>query len=238
MTNNQRVYLQNSYIIHRRPYRETSVLLDVFSEDYGKISLIARGIRSHKSKLAGILQPFKLLRLSWCGRSNLQSLTAAELILPDIHLQGKSLFCGFYVNELINGFLHRYDPHPELFAFYSATLLALAKCDNLEIALRYFELALLDQVGYGLQLDYEIDSGAEIDADSFYRYVVGQGPVLTSSGINAIHGGTLIELRQQKLKNYRALAESKTLMRRVIDFHLNGAILKSRSLFGSNKKPS
>ncbi len=236
MTENQRVYLQNSYIIHHRPYRESSVILDVFSGDYGKISLIARGVRSNKSKLAGILQPFKLLRLSWSGRSNLQLLTAAELILPDVHLQGKSLFCGFYVNELINRFLHQHDPHPELFAFYSATLLALAKCDNLETALRYFELALMDQVGFGLQLDYEIDSGAEIDADSLYGYVVGQGPVLTRSNTNAIHGGTLIELRQHDLKSDTALAEAKRLMRKVIDFHLSGAILRSRSLFGSNKK--
>ncbi len=236
MSENQRVYLQNSFIVHRRPYRETSVLLDVFSSEYGKISLIAKGVRQQKSRMAGILQPFKLLRLSWSGRSDLQLLTGAELVMPDIDLKGKPLFCGFYLNELINLFLHRHDPHPELFAFYSATLLTLAECNGVEKALRYFELTLMDQVGYGLQLEYEVGTGAKINASDLYRYVIGQGPILTSSKVDTIHGVTLIELRQRNLQNQTALVEAKRLMRKVIDFHLNGKLLNSRSLFSHNLK--
>lgn len=231
MSENQRVNLENAYIVHRRPYRETSLLLDVFSSEYGKISLIAKGIRKQKSWMVGILQPFKLLRLSWIGRSDLHLLTGAELVLPDINLQGKPLFCGFYVNELVNLFLHRHDPHPELFAFYSATLLTLAESNDVEKALRYFELTLMDQVGYGLQLDYEVRTGAEINAKDQYRYAIGQGPILACSDIDTIHGATLIEMRQRKLQNQTALIESKRLMRKVIDFHLDGKVLKSRSLF-------
>ncbi len=233
MAENQRIYLQNSFIIHSRSYRETSLLLDVFSRDYGKVALIAKGIRKRKTKLAGVLQPFNLLRLSWSGRSELQTMTEAELVLPSLQIRGKSLFCGFYLNELIDRFLHRHDPHPDLFAFYSAALLDLANGVDIEKVLRCFELALLDEVGYGLQLDRDPESGHEVEAESLYVYVVGQGPILSEPTHNVVHGDTLIELRQRKLKSARALAEAKRLMRSIIDFHLNGAVLQSRSLFGS-----
>lgn len=238
MLENQRIYLQNSFIIHSRSYRETSLLLDVFSRDYGKVALIAKGVRKRKTKLAGVLQPFNLLRLSWSGRYELQTMIEAELVLPSIQLQGKSLFCGFYLNELINRFLHRHDPHPDLFAFYSAALLALAGAVDVDVekVLRCFELALLDEVGYGLQLDRDPESGQAIEPNSLYVYVVGQGPVLSNSTDNLVHGDTLIELRQRTLKSARALAEAKKLMRSIIDFYLNGSVLKSRSLFASKSK--
>ena len=235
MPENQRIYLQNAFIIHGRSYRETSLLLEVFSQDYGKVSLIAKGIRKNKSKLAGILQPFNLLRLSWSGRSELQTLIEAEPVLPSIQLQGKALYCGFYLNELIDLFLHRHDPHPDLFTYYSAALLELAENTDVEKILRCFELALLDEAGYGLQLDHDPQSGCRIEPESTYTYAIGQGPIRSKSTHTSIHGDTLIALHNRKLESSRALVESKRLMRSIIDFYLNGTVLKSRSLFSSKK---
>ncbi len=234
MPDSKRVLLQSAFVIHRRPYRETSVLMEVFSRDYGKVSLLAKGVRKAKSAMSAVLQPFSPLRLSWMGRSQLQTLTAAEIIPPAIQLGGRSLYCGFYLNELLVRFLHHHDPHKNLFSYYAATLLNLRDEEQMERCLRYFEVSLLEEVGFGLQLDVELDSGCCIEPGKLYNYLIGQGPVEVKSAKNAIHGATLIGLRERNLVDKLTLREAKQLMRTVIDSHLNGKPLLSRSLFQSN----
>src|SRR4029079_13195722 len=120
-----RVLLQPAFILHHRPFRETSVLLDVFSEEHGRISLVAKGVRTHRSKLKALLQPFVPLLASWQGKNELMNLVSVEANGPPFQLCGDCLLSGFYVNELLVRLLQKQDPHPRLFSYYVSTLHAL-----------------------------------------------------------------------------------------------------------------
>jgi DNA repair protein RecO (recombination protein O) len=227
-----RVLLTQAVVLHRRAYRETSLLLDVCSADHGRLRLLAKGVKRGKSPLAHLLQPFVMLRLSWAGRGELPVLTAAEPAGPGLSLDGTALFCGFYINELLLNLLPSHDPHPEVFRLYLETLRQLGSEASQEKVLRYFEAALLEEVGYGLSLDREAQ-GREIDPAKLYAYVVDEGPVAAeaAAAADAIHGATLLGLKRRNLENPEALQEAKRLMRRVVHHYLNGRTLKSRELF-------
>ena len=136
------VYLQPAFILQQRKFKETSLILDVLTRDFGRVSLLAKGVRKAKSKTAGLLQPFIPLAVSYLGKTELKTLTHVEIIPPFIQLQGLALYCGFYVNELVGCFLHQYDPHPEVFAYYGECLSSLSDSSKIEAALRIFELDL------------------------------------------------------------------------------------------------
>lgn len=236
MNERVQVLLQDGFVLHYKLYRETSLILEIFTRDFGKLSVIAKGARRARSKFSGLLQPFRLLKLSWCGKSDLCTLTDAEIVPPLIHLSSNALYCGFYLNELLNRFLHRNDPDDQLFSVYGQTLSLLASGNSIEQPLRIFELVLLDQVGYGLQIEYEMENGKRIDPDKRYKYIIEKGPVEVKSGKDMVRGSTLIGLQDFKFVDSIALYEAKRLLRRVIDFHLGGKPLISRSLFGVQKK--
>lgn len=228
-----RVSAQPAYLIHTRAYRETSLIIDAFSEDFGKVSLIAKGVRKKNSATVAHLQPFRELSLSWQGRSELQTLTAVECIKPAEKLSGKAVFCGFYLNELLTFLLAKHDPLPDLYLYYKSSLESLRCSESQELALRYFELKLLEEIGYGLCLNSELGTGEAIVADQLYRYHPEEGAVLLNSGERsvAIHGGTLLDLHNRALTSPRSLFESKKLMRSIIQHRLGGRSLKSRELF-------
>ncbi len=232
MNERVQILLRDGFVLHYKLYRETSLILEIFTQEFGKLSVIAKGARKAKSKFSGLLQPFRMLKLSWCGKSELSTLTDAEIVPPVIHLSGNALYCGFYLNELLNRFLHRHDPHDQLFPVYGQTLSLLASGNSLEQPLRIFELVLLAEVGYGLQIEYETENGKPIDPDKRYKYIIEKGPVEVKSGIDSIQGSTLIGMQGYQFADSSALLESKRLLRRVIDFHLGGKPLMSRSLFG------
>lgn len=240
MNQNQRISLQSAFVLHSRPYREGSLLLDVFSYDYGKIALVAKGVRRKHSNLSAILQPFNPVRVSWSGKTDLYTLTAAESIPPGIALHGRNLYCGLYLNELLNYFLHRHDPHKDLFSHYAATLVKLSGPNDAEETLRYFELALLDEIGFGLEIEEDSENGEAIRSDRRYHYRIGQGLVASGSPDEGIAGSTLISLAQRTLKGSVQLSECKKMMRAIIDHHLAGKPLRSRSLFTAKitKNPS
>ncbi len=125
--NTTRVSLQPAYVLHHRPYRDSSLLLEIFTPDHGRVGLVARGARSPKSRLYGVLQPFQPLLISWVGRGELATLSGAEANGPPQRLQGKSVISGFYINELLLRLLHRHDPHAALFDGYARTLPLLAQ---------------------------------------------------------------------------------------------------------------
>ncbi len=227
----QRISLQSAFVLHSRPYRESSLLLDVFSCDYGKIALLAKGARRNRSRLSAILQPFIPLSLSWCGKTDLQTLTGAEPIPPGILLQGRRLYCGLYLNELLSYFLHRHDAHRNLFSHYAATLVALAGEDEAEKTLRYFELALLEEIGFGLQIEHDAEHGDSIRPNRRYEYRIGLGVVESNTSFRGIAGSTLINLARRSLDGPVELSESKRMMRAIIDHHLAGKTLRSRLLF-------
>lgn len=220
-----KVYLQPAFVLHAQKYRESSLILDVLTEDFGRMSLLAKGIKKPKARAAAILQPFIPLRVSFTGRSELKTLTQSELLRAYQPLQGMALYCGFYINELLQNFLFKHDPHPEIFAAYERCLASLGENGDLELPLRIFEIALLRYSGYGLQLDYAVNSGAPIDAEKRYGYYAEHGAVEDDCG--AFSGKTLLALRTNNLIEAEP-AETKKLLRLVIAHHLHKP-LKSRA---------
>ena len=133
------VYLQPAVVLQHAPYRETSVLLEMFTRDYGTISVLARGVRKEKSKIAGLLQPFMLLKISYSDKNELKTLTQVEFV-NSFSLLRLALYCGFYVNELLQKFLHKEDPYPELFNRYLRCLQELALADKIRRHEKFFWL--------------------------------------------------------------------------------------------------
>ncbi|MEP5568378.1 MAG: DNA repair protein RecO, partial [Halioglobus sp.] len=149
-----RVSLQPTYILHSRPYRDTSLILEVLCAEHGRISLVSKGARRRTKggSNAALLQPFVPLLLSFSGRSEMKTLTHVEAAGVAPQLRGERLFSGMYMNELLMRLLHRHDPHPQLFAAYGAALGELADAAPVEATLRRFELGLLEELGYGFSL--------------------------------------------------------------------------------------
>lgn len=232
MSTARRVQQQPAYLLHHRPFRDSSLLLDVFSRDHGKLALVARGARGSKSRLRGVLRPFMPLRISWLLRSDLGTLTGAELDGPPLTLDGDALLSGYYVNELILKFLHRHDPQPELFSAYGQTIAHLAAAADPMPALRNFEIELLRIVGYALNLDHEANSDSDLDATARYEYRVEQGPVKVSreSGPMVFGGAELLGIREHRFDDRAILRAASRLLRSVITHHLGGAELKSRKV--------
>jgi DNA repair protein RecO (recombination protein O) len=225
--NESTVYLQPAFILKHKKYRETSLIIDVLTYDFGVVSILARGVRKKKSTLAGLLVPFTALKLSFVGKNDLKILTHAELNSLDFDLKGLALYCGFYINELVSSLLHKHDPHPELYQQYSSCLSSLNHSSKeIEVILRFFELDLIEYLGYGISLDYDAQSNATIKKAEKYIFSDGLGMVESSAGY--ISGGTLFALKERSRLSKQALYEAKQLMRQVISLHLQGKVLKSR----------
>jgi DNA repair protein RecO (recombination protein O) len=227
MTSNA-VFLQPAFILQQRKYRETSFIIDALTRDFGRVSLLAKGVRKTKSQTAGLLQPFRPLNLSYFGKSELKTLSNVEMIKPYDQLQGLALYCGFYVNELITCFLHKYDPHPEVFELYETCLSCLFEPSKIEMSLRIFELDLMAIVGYGLQLDYDCFNNKAVHSLANYHYNEEQGPIESQEGLYS--GKTLLALKSRALNDSQTLHEAKILMRAVISVYLQGKPLKSRTV--------
>ncbi len=234
-----RVNLQPAYVIHTRAFRDTSLIVEVFTPEFGRMSLLARGAKSGKAKKSLILQPFRMLQVSWTGRGELPLLSAVEEAGSFIRLQGMALACGYYINELIYYLVPRYEPAAHLFARYWPVLEWINTEDQRDIALRLFEFTLLEQIGYAPQLDHDIETGLPIDTDKTYRYRIPEGPVLAElagkSGVE-IGGQTLIDLQAGDYANPATARQVRDLMRSLVHFHLDGRELLSRSLFSSFSK--
>ncbi|MGD8801781.1 MAG: DNA repair protein RecO, partial [Gammaproteobacteria bacterium] len=171
------VNAEPAYILHKRPYRETSQILEIFSRNHGRLSLISKGSRSPRSRTSGILQPVRPLLLSWYGRGELPGLRGVDVadVRPP-QLSGKALMSAMYLNELLVILLHRNDVHEALFGEYHETLYALQQAEQLEVVLRNFEKNLLEQIGFGLNLVRDADSGEPVMADRHYAYYLEHGP--------------------------------------------------------------
>lgn len=225
------VLLQPAFILQQRNYRETSLLMDVFTRDFGRLSILAKGVRKAKSRTAGLLQPFVALSISYFGKGELKTLTAVELAQPVIKLTGLAVYCGFYMNELLSCFVHPHDPHPELFNHYQTGLRRLAEGSAIEAALRNFELDLFDNAGYGLQLDYDAHQQKPVEPAKNYQFHVEQGPIEAADGL--FSGLALQAIKARAWSDPAVLRAAKVLMRTVIDAHLHGKPLKSRAVISN-----
>lgn len=229
-----RVEQQPAFVLQVGDYRETSLLLEVFTREYGRLGLIAKGAKRPKSQFRGLLAPFQPLRIGWSGKGELGVLTAAEAVSSSLALVGDRFFFAFYLNELVLRLLHRHDAHQKLFDDYCLSLEGLLADSGWEPILRVFEKHLLAELGYALLLDRTGIEDGELDADALYRYIPDRGPMPVngqeSQGI-LLHGATLQALAAESLQGDELLHEAKKLMRAILAIYLNGKPLHSRRLY-------
>lgn len=244
---------QQAIILHQFNYRNSSLIVHFFTSEYGKVSAIAKGVKGQSKSAAkryqmSLFQPFQKLIVSFTGKHDLLTLKNIELNSDSKSQQwkltGKSLYCAYYVNELLLRLLPMHTDCQEIFKYYLQVLNSLAHNSILnsdqvtpvlyEIPLRFFELNLLEQLGYGLNLSNEISSGAEIDADKNYFYMMDSGPSLIKlPGVKHLNisGHTLINLDNGQLNDQKTLQESKLLLKWALNEQLGNKPLKSRELF-------
>jgi DNA repair protein RecO (recombination protein O) len=227
-----RSLLSPAFILHRRPYSNSSLLLECFTPHQGRFPAIAKGVQSARNTGAAQLQPFQPLLIRFSGRGEVKTLTAFEATVAQSQLEGRALFCGFYLNELLMHLLGRADPHERLFQVYAEALEQLKQGDNPDRVLRCFEIELLNELGYGLLLEQEAETGVPIEPEGRYHYELEKGPLRESGNAWTVSGRTLLQLagREQRLDR-DGWREARELMRRVIAHHLGGRALKSRELF-------
>ena len=222
------------YVLHRRAYRETSLLVEALSRGQGRVGLVARGVRQKRSRWAGLLEPFQPLLLAWRGRGEMGTLTAVELQPRVEMLRGRTLYAAFYVNELLLRLLARNDPHPELFDGYDEAIHDLARSNREDVTLRIFEKRLLASIGYGIITDVDVDSGEAIQPDQEYAYIPELGPTTADLGNGCrVSGKTLLALAKEQLDDASALRESKQLMRALLAPHLGSRPLETRVLYAA-----
>ncbi len=229
-----RISDQRTFVLRTFAYSETSLLVDVFARETGRLMLIAKGARRLKSRQRGLLRPFQPLLLSWSGRGELPIVSGAEQAGWAVPLMGDAWLCGYYMNELLVHLLHRYDAHEGLFDGYEQALESLARNPSGEATLRLFEKRLLGELGYGLRLEFEADGRTPVVGHHRYDYVPDRGPVPLAASMQGpveVSGATLLALADEQLEDRQVLLESKQLLRVVLDRHLDGRALRSRRLF-------
>src|SRR5476651_640947 len=247
--------MDRGYVLHSYPYLETSLILQMWTEKHGRLGLVAKGARRPKSASRSVLVPFQPLSLDWFGRGELRTLKTAEPASPATPLGGSSLLSAFYLNELLLKLTTRDDPHEGLFAAYDDAITALRSITrqgprvaagvasepavqaarDIEPVLRRFELRLLQELGYAVELTQESRTQAPIEAERDYWYVVERGPIAAVEGespANAVRlrGQTLIDLARGTFDDVVTIGQSKQLMRLLIHHSLNGQELATRVL--------
>jgi DNA repair protein RecO (recombination protein O) len=228
-----RIAEQPAFVLHSYPYRETSLIVDVLSRDHGRLALVAKGAKRPHSALRGVLQTFQPLALSWSGKSEVRTLTGAEWVGGMLPLAGDALLCGFYVNELLVKFCAREDPHPQLFHHYVVTMTRLAHDEPPVQVLRSFERVLLRETGYAMALDRTVARKA-VQADGRYVFDPERGVREASDGLPAqwpvIAGQTLLDMEKDDYHRAQTVAQSKTLMRFLLNTYLGGTPLATRQI--------
>jgi len=223
----------HGFVLHRRRFRESSLIVEFLTAERGRIAAVARAALRPRARVAANLQAGTCLVLGFAGRGELLTLTSAESNAPAPRIEGDALYCLFYVNEVVMRLTAAHDPNPALYAAYATVVNALGAGQSSELALRLFEKAMLDALGLGLELRYAADSGLALDPTADYHYVPERGAVrrgAESRGI-PVTGATLLALAAGTLHDAGALRESKRLMRAIIDHHLDGRPLAARDLF-------
>lgn len=218
-----------AYVLHSRPYRDTSLLVDFFTLEQGKVSAVAKGARRPNSKLRSSIQPFVPLQITWGGRQELKSLINAEPVAPTMLLQGNALLCGLYVNELLDRLMLPFDPHPQLYVYYQYVLNELLSGEDIEGGLRTFEHRLLAELGLMPDL-------SDKKTDQIYRYEADAGfiPVVNVSEPqkhSCFYGSQLMAIAEDDYNEIQNKRAAKRLMRQLIDKALNYKPLRSRDLF-------
>jgi DNA repair protein RecO (recombination protein O) len=223
MVARERVSLEPAYVLHHREYRDTSRILDVFTQRHGRVTLFARGARGPKSKLASLLMPFRPLFLSWTGRGEAAQLAGAEPDGEALPLGPRHLMSAFYLNELIITLTTRHDPQGQLFDDYARALRRLCVEAQPDSALRVFEKRLLECIGYGLELD--------VVPESHYQYRPAEGLCeVREDAPGAYAGRRLLALREESLDDPQSLDVARRVLRQALDHCLEGREIRTRNV--------
>jgi DNA repair protein RecO (recombination protein O) len=227
-----RINGQPGFVLHSYPYKETSLIVDLFTRDFGRIGVVAKGAKRPHSKLRGVLQTFQPLSSSWSGRNELRTLIDAEWVGGMLPIERTALLCGFYLNELLVKLLARDDPHPALFDQYVDTLNQLAHNEPAQIVLRKFERALLKETGVAADLSRCAPSGEAVQVG--VDYVVdperGPRPARAADVWPVVDGATLLDIQAGNYDSPQTQAQSKLLMRFLLAHQLGGAPLNTRQI--------
>jgi DNA repair protein RecO (recombination protein O) len=241
--------MDRAYVLHTYPYRETSLILQVWSEKHGRLALVAKGARRPKSASRSLLVPFQALVMDWFGKGDLRTMKTAEPAAPATPLAGQALLSAFYLNELLLKLTTRDDPHEALFGAYDEAVTSLREISRtgarpgsdpgfataVERVLRRFELALLRELGYALELTREAGTHVPIAAEREYFYVVERGAVPAEqveprADAVRLSGLTLLDLERGRFEDQKTIAQAKSLMRLLINHSLNGQELATRAM--------
>lgn len=222
---------QPAYVLHTYDFKETSLVAELFSKEYGRVATVAKGARRPRSAMRGQLQSFQMLAATWSGKNELKTLHSLDWSDGLVTLQGEALMCGFYLNELLLRLLPREDAHEQLFEYYQATLRALSSGEQLATHLRRFELKMLQEMGYAVPLEFD-ELDAPVLADSEYRYEAEHGACALSATKNGIeiYGQTLLDMAQDNYNNMQTQQQSKQLMRYLLTHYLGEKPLHTRQL--------
>lgn len=231
----RRIDQVEAWVLHTLPFRETSLLVDAFTAEHGRISLAARGARRPASALRGMLLPFQKVSLSWFGKGEVKTLHGAEWLSLAPGLGGRALICGFYLNELLTRLLPREDPHPGLYAAYESALVRLPLAARVDAVLRPFELALLADLGYGLDLGHEAGGGRPVVTEASYRYLPEHGLVQIADGSAegfgaVVSGSTLQAMQAGDYDDATTRREALRLLRAALGHYLGDRPLLSREM--------
>lgn len=238
-TQKSSTFEDKAYVLHTRPYKNTSMLAEVFCREHGRLSFVVKGAKRSESTMYGIIQAFNSLYVVWGGRGELKNLYSAETVAPRVRLTGDVLYAGFYVNELIMYLLHKHEAHPELFDFYQRCLVGLSENQDMESVLRYFELDLLNELGYGVNMLYDGYSGEQINPDKIYQYDFEHGVSEYRGDDNAtlaVSGDTLLALAGHELQTAAQKKQAKHLLRRILEYYLEGRPIRSREILQQKNK--
>ena len=228
-----RIDNQACFLLHSYPWRETSLIVEVFSREHGRLPMAAKGARRPTSALRGTLMAFQPLDISWSGRGEVKTLIQATWLGGQPLLCGIGLLCGYYLNELLLRLLAREDTHTTLFDAYAWTLAQLAANQPYEPLLRAFELILLREAGYAPTLDRDADTDEMVEPAAEYLFVAERGPIRLDAAprdMPGVPGRVLLAMAAGDFSAPETLAHAKTLMRRLIQHHLGGQALESRRI--------
>lgn len=231
MSQKQRVEQQPGFVLHTHAWRETSLIVEIFSRDHGRVAVVAKGARRPQSPLRGTLMGFQPLLIDWSGGGEVKTLVRAEWCGGQPLLGGRALMCGYYLNELLVKLTAREDPHPIVYSAYAQAIAALARGAAQAPVLRRFELELLRELGYGVSLQSEGESGVAVEPGADYVYIIERGPIRVDAeagDLPSISGRTLLEMASGDFSRAETLAQSKDLLRMLINHYLGGQTLQAR----------
>jgi DNA repair protein RecO (recombination protein O) len=229
---------QPVFVLHTYPFKETSLVVELFARDFGRVAAVAKGARRPRSAMRGMLQSFQPLLGAWSGKNELRNLHSLDWGEGLLLLQGQALMCGFYMNELLLRLLPREDAHEALFDYYAHTLRTLSggpgRSQDTAITLRRFELRLLQEMGYAVPLEQD-EHGLSVEAGRSYLYIPERGACglpeksVRQNGVQ-LSGKTLLDMAQDVYDEAQTRQQSKQLMRMLLGHYLGDKPLHTRQL--------